>query len=121
MVLSQRLAEYIHDIKYEDLPKDVVEFTKLCILDFFGSAIAGSTKKPIKIMEEMVRELGGEPQATLMIGGRNSITNAALVNGAASHIMELDDIHKTSIIHAGTVIIPAAMLCLSGKNQAEKI
>jgi len=120
VVLSQRLAEYIHDIKYEDLPKDVVEFTKLCILDFFGSAIAGSTKKPIKIMEEMVRELGGEPQATLMIGGRNSITNAALVNGAASHIMELDDIHKTSIIHAGTVIIPAAIAVSEWKKSSGK-
>ncbi|MFZ3579363.1 MmgE/PrpD family protein [Virgibacillus sp. DJP39] len=109
MELSQKLAKYIISTKYEDLPEEVISFTKLCILDYFGSVFAGSSEPPIKMIDELIREMGGEPQATLMTGGKSSVINAAFVNGSASHIVELDDIHKASIIHAATVVIPAAL------------
>ncbi|MEW9673739.1 MmgE/PrpD family protein [Ammoniphilus sp. 3BR4] len=120
MGLSQSLAEYIVKTEYEHLPKNVVEFTKVCILDWLGSAIAGKEKLPIQIMDDMVKEIGGNPQSTLITGGRTSITQAALVNGAASHIVELDDIHKASIIHAATVVIPAALAVGEWKNKSGK-
>ncbi|WP_262409717.1 MmgE/PrpD family protein, partial [Salinicoccus roseus] len=84
---------YIRSVSYEELPDDVVEFTKLCILDYFSSAIAGSDTPPITKVQEMVGELGGHEQATLITGGKSSVTNAALLNGASSHIVEQDDIH----------------------------
>lgn len=118
--LSQKLARYILATEYENLPKDVVEFTKLCILDYFGSAFSGTETKPVKIIDEMVRELGGTPQATLVTGGKTSVTNAALVNGASSHISELDDVHKASIIHAATVVIPAALAVGEWKKSSGK-
>jgi 2-methylcitrate dehydratase PrpD len=120
MGLSQSLARFIIDTKYEDLPKEVVEFTKLCILDWLGSALAGEMKPPVRMIHEMVQELGGNPQATLITGGKSSIANAALVNGAASHIVELDDIHKGSIIHAATVVIPAALAVAEWKQLSGK-
>ncbi|WP_271401142.1 MmgE/PrpD family protein [Salinicoccus roseus] len=121
MKLSESLASYIRSVSYEELPDDVVEFTKLCILDYFSSAIAGSDTPPITKVREMVGELGGHEQATLITGGKSSVTNAALLNGASSHIVEQDDIHKGSIIHAATVVIPAALAIaerddLSGKD-----
>lgn len=119
--LSKELARYVVSIKYGDIPKEVVDFTKLCILDYFGSAFSGASTKPVQMIDELVREMGGTPQATLITGGSTSVTNAALVNGAASHISEIDDIHKGSIIHAATVVVPAALaICewkrLSGKD-----
>lgn len=120
MELSQAIAKYVWGTKFEDLPKDVVAFTKLCILDYFGSAFAGVQKDPVQMMDELVREMGGEKQATLMTGGRSSVVNAALVNGAASHIMELDDIHKSSIIHAATVVIPSALAVGEWKEKSGK-
>ena len=109
MSLSKHLAEFVVSTKYEDIPEDVVEFTKLCILDYFSSAIAGKDTLPIRKIEEMVEMLGGNEQASLINGGKSSVANAALLNGAASHIVEQDDIHKGSIIHAATVVIPAAL------------
>lgn len=109
MSLSKELAEYVVETTYDDIPKDVVEFTKLCILDYFSSAIAGKDTVPIKKVEELVEVLGGNGQASLINGGKSSVANAALLNGAASHIVEQDDIHKSSIIHAATVVIPAAL------------
>lgn len=48
MGLSEKLADYIIDTDYEDLPKEVVEFTKLCIIDYFSSAIAGASQYPVQ-------------------------------------------------------------------------
>lgn len=120
MNLSKSLATYILNTNYEDLPKDVVDFTKLCILDYFSSAIAGSSKEPVQKIEELVREMGGDAQATLITGGKTSVTQAALLNGAASHVVEQDDIHKGSIIHAATVVIPAALAVTEWKNLSGK-
>ncbi|WP_077597113.1 MmgE/PrpD family protein [Oceanobacillus kimchii] len=120
MSLSEKLANYILDTNYEDLPTDVVEFTKLCILDYFSSAIAGSNQEAIQKVDDLVKELGGEPQAALVTGGKTSVTQAALLNGAASHIVEQDDIHKGSIIHAATVVIPAALAISEWKRLSGK-
>ncbi|MDI2587536.1 MmgE/PrpD family protein [Psychrobacillus sp. NEAU-3TGS] len=120
MDLSRELAKYSQALTYEELSPEVVEFTKLCILDYFGSAIAGSNKVPIKMISELVEEMGGSEQATLFTGGKSSAVNAALLNGAASHIVELDDIHKGSIIHAATVVIPAALAVAQWKKLSGK-
>ncbi|SFB02662.1 2-methylcitrate dehydratase PrpD [Lentibacillus halodurans] len=120
MNLSEKLANYIINTNYDDLPEDVVEFTKLCMLDYFGSAIAGSKKEPIQKIDELVREMGGKSQASLITGGRSSVYQSALLNGASSHIVEQDDIHKESIIHAATVVIPAALAVAEWKNLSGK-
>lgn len=120
MELSKQLAQFIKAADYESLPESVVAFTKLCILDWLGSAVGGKDKLPIRMIHEMAEELGGAPQATLVTGGKSSVANAALVNGAASHILELDDIHKASIIHAATVVIPAALAIAEWKQVSGK-
>lgn len=120
MKLSEKLADFIVGTSYEDLPDPVVEFTKLCILDWLGSAIAGAGKQPIRMIDRLVREQGGSEQASLVTGGKTSMLNAALVNGAASHVVELDDIHKSSIIHAATVVVPAALAVAERLNKSGK-
>ena len=109
MTLSKQLANYIVQMNYEQIPKPVIEFTKLCILDYYASLLKGIHEQPPQIIEEVVRLLGGNEQATAASGYRTTITNATLINGGASHVIELDDIHKASIVHAATVIMPAAI------------
>lgn len=120
MELSRQLARYSLELSYDELPEEVVEFTKLCILDYFGSAIAGSDKSPVQMVSDLVSEMGGLDQAKLVTGGKSSAIHAALVNGAASHVMELDDIHKGSIVHAATVVIPAALAIAEWKKLSGK-
>jgi 2-methylcitrate dehydratase PrpD len=120
MTLSQTLANYVHRLRYEDLPKETVEYTKLCILDWYGSAVAGKETKPVQVIKELIEEWGGNVQASLITGGKSSIGSAILVNAAASHIVELDDIHKSSIIHAGTVVIPAAVAVAEAYERSGK-
>lgn len=120
MGLSKQLANYIVKMSFDQIPDDVIQFTKLCILDYFGAAIAGRDQAPIQMIDQFAKEMGGNEQATLVTGGKSSIMNAAFVNGAASHIVELDDIHKGSIIHAATVVIPAALAVAEWKQLSGK-
>lgn len=120
MTLSEQLAQYIVDVRFDDIPQDVVQFTKLCIVDYYSSLLKGQEAEPVRMMEQVAQVLGGEKQATAVTGLKTSITNAAFINGGASHVIELDDIHKASIVHAATVIMPAAIAIAEWKNLSGK-
>ncbi|MFD1734366.1 MmgE/PrpD family protein [Deinococcus malanensis] len=60
-------------------------------------------------MQDLVRDLGRADDASVFSAGRASAAGAALANGVATHILELDDIHKGSTVHAAAPIIPAAL------------
>lgn len=121
MILSEQLAEYIVGVRYEDVPQEVVEFTKLCIVDYYASLLKGKEAAPVQMMEEAMQLLGGAEQATTATGWKSSVTNVAFVNGGASHVIELDDIHKASIVHAATVIMPAAIAVAEWKQLSGKV
>ena len=57
----------------------------------------------------VVAGLGASSEATVFAGQRSSAAGAALANGIASHILELDDVHKGSTMHAAAPVIPAAL------------
>src|SRR5699024_232254 len=120
MELSRILSRYIKTTNFEDMPEEVVDFTKTCTLDYFASAFIGATTEPIKIIDAFIKEMGGDKQVSLITSGKSSVMNAALVNGAASHIAELDDIHKSSVIHAATVVIPTALAVAEAENKTGK-
>src|SRR5688572_7478696 len=60
---------------------------------------------------------GTSDEATVFGAPRGSAAAAAFANGVASHILELDDIHKRSTVHGAAPIIPAA-LAVAEREQA---
>ena len=127
MTISRQLSQFNLKVKFEDLPAPVVQAAKDAFLDWLGSAAAGADKEPAQIMLSIVNELGGNAQSTLIsTGEKTSGIMAALLNGTISHIVELDDVHKASILHAGSAVIPAAlaaaeMIGADGKSLIEGI
>ncbi len=108
--LSCQLAEFIAGLRYDNLPAKTLELARLAFLDWLGSCALGSQQTPAQLAISALRELGGTPQATLLATNeKTSCVNAALGNGIASHIMELDDVHRGAILHAGAAVIPAAL------------
>ncbi|MGE7623206.1 MmgE/PrpD family protein [Viridibacillus sp. NPDC096237] len=120
MGLSYQIADYVIGLTYDQLPKEVVSYTKRCILDYYTTALKGRDGVPIQMIDELIREMGGASQATTVTNAKNSVVNVALLNGAASHFIELDDIHKTSIVHAATVVMPAAIAVAEWKRLSGK-
>jgi len=107
--LTRKLASFLSAARYGDLPPEVVAETERSLLDWLGSALAGSIEPPARFAQKVVARMGASRDATVFNAGRSSAAGAALANGVASHILELDDIHKASTVHAGAAIIPAAL------------
>jgi 2-methylcitrate dehydratase PrpD len=110
MGATQRLARFIAETTYRDLPESVTGHVKGCILDWLGAALAGTAEPASQTIVQLVREFGGTEESTV-IGGfyRSACVNAALANGVTGHAAELDDIHEASVIHPGAPVIPAAL------------
>ena len=103
------LAEVLAATTYGDLPPDVLEHARRSIIDWLGSALGGSIETPARIAQRVAAGLGASNESTMFGAGRASAAAAAFANGVASHILELDDIHKGSTVHAAAPIIPAAL------------
>jgi 2-methylcitrate dehydratase PrpD len=114
--VSRSLAEFLAGVKWSDLPATAVADTKRSILDWLGSAMAGSIEAPARMAQQVVRGLGACDEATVFSARRSSAAGAALANGVASHILELDDIHKGSTVHAAAPVIPAALAVAEREN-----
>jgi 2-methylcitrate dehydratase PrpD len=94
---------------YRDLPPATVEHVLRAVLDWLGSALAGSIEAPARRAQGITAGFGTSGEATVFGGPRASAAAAAFANGVASHVLELDDIHPPSTLHAAAPIIPAAL------------
>jgi 2-methylcitrate dehydratase PrpD len=107
--VTRQLADLLANTSYADLPNKTIHATRRSILDWLGSALAGSTERPARIAQGIAAQLGTSDEATVFGADRASAAAAALANGVASHILELDDVHKGSTLHAAAPVIPAAL------------
>jgi len=106
---TRLLAGVLAASRYDDLPPEVIDQTKRAVTDWLGSVLGGSLEKPARVAQEIAAGFGRSYEATVFGGGRASAAAAAFANGVASHILELDDVHKGSTIHGAAPIIPAAL------------
>lgn len=107
---TRELARFAAALRFEDLPPEVVERLKLSVLDSLGCCLHGATLPWTRKVAELALEEGARPAASLIgMGAKTSIALAALVNGTAGHAFELDDIHKESIVHPGSLATPVAL------------
>lgn len=106
--LTVALADACREIRFDALPADVLFTAKQCVLDWLGVALGGSHEPLAQILREEVRDQGGTPQATLIgVGDRVSAPQAALVNGAASHALDYDDVCLAMSGHPSVPVLPA--------------
>jgi 2-methylcitrate dehydratase PrpD len=116
--VTSALAAAARNIRFEALPRDVVFLARQCLLDWFGVTLAGSREPLTEILRAEVAEQGGHPQSTLIGSGeRVSVQQAALVNGAASHALDYDDVQMTMSGHP-TVPVAPALLALAEARQS---
>src|SRR4030095_10151935 len=116
------LASFCHNLRYENLPPEVVDRTKYFFLDYLGVAVRGSLSDSSEPVHRLSVELGGEGKTTLL--GRTekvAFPYAALANGTSAHSIELDDTHQGGSIHLGVSVFSAAIaidahICGSGKD-----
>ncbi len=108
---TRTLATFLADLRFEKLPRPVIERTQELFLDWIASALAGRDAHPVKILERLAAHMGPREGASeiLVSRRRTSPLFAALVNGAASHVVEQDDVHNGAVFHPATVVFPAVL------------
>ncbi len=118
---TRDLARFAAGLRFEDIPGDTVARIKLSVLDSIGCCIHGVTLPWTRRVEHMALAEGAAPKASIFGGaGKTSPALAVLVNSTAGHAFELDDIHKESIIHPGSIATPVAMALAEANGQATR-
>src|SRR3954469_25390785 len=105
---TRELSAFLASIRFEALPEPVVARTEELFLDWLASALAGRSAKPVAALEHFASLMGPSTGAAELLTSRrrSSAFFAALVNGGASHFVEQDDLHNSSVLHPGTVVFP---------------
>jgi 2-methylcitrate dehydratase PrpD len=79
-------------------------------LDTLAVTLAGSTAPSSRAVSRAILSAAGKAEATVLgTGQATSAWDAALVNGAFAHALELDDDHRIAVLHPGAVVVPAAL------------
>ena len=104
------LSQRIRATNWSTLPPAARTVAKQCILDFVGVALAGAHEPLADILNADAADLGGHPQAALIgRGTRASVEQAALINGAAGHAHDYDDVHMAMNGHPTVPVAPAVL------------
>jgi 2-methylcitrate dehydratase PrpD len=107
--LTERLAAFVARIGPDSVPGDVRRQAAWWVLDWLGCAVAGLATRPGRILlQHTADQPVGISSCVGLVDGRSTQV-AALHNGAVSHIVEMDDVDRASVIHPGAVVIPAAL------------
>lgn len=110
LTITEELVDFCAELKYRDLPREVIDKAKYHALDFVGVAAGGSRVDSSGAIYHTVKEFGLQPNGSIVIGTKLRATcqYAALANGTAAHSLELDDLHNRASVHPAVVIFPAA-------------
>ncbi|HEY4017276.1 MAG TPA: MmgE/PrpD family protein [Pseudonocardiaceae bacterium] len=107
--VAGRIAEWVAGLRFEALPPEVVERTKLLILDQFGVQLLGATLPNVQPVLRLAASQPGVAEATLThSGARTTVSQAAWVNGTLGHSCEYDDAHALGW-HTASAVVPAAL------------
>ena len=109
MGATEKIARFIVETDYEDIPRDAVEKAKRTALDCLGAALAGVVEPVSQTITGYVTKLGGPPQASLFGAGiKVSVPDAALANGVIAHALDYDDC-GVKIGHPSVLVFPAVL------------
>src|SRR5215216_58311 len=105
---TRRIADFVSQLTYQQIPSEVRERIKLLILDSLGCAIYGANLEWCRILQDTFCDLDATRTTSVWGTDRKlSSTNAALVNGTQVQGFELDDVHRDGVLHCGAVTLPA--------------
>ncbi len=122
--VSKLLAEWVGNVEFKKIPQNIIERAKVHFLDWLFCMIAGTSteigKKALKTAENVFK---GNLK---FFNNKLSPTGVAFASGVLSHILEMDDLHRGSILHPASPIISAVfasslMNDIEGKKTLEGV
>ncbi len=113
MDVTRRLARYVVESRFADIPEAARKEALRSFLNWLGCTVGGCRHETVDRTLAALSEFAGPAQASII--GRKErldILHAALVNGISSHVFDFDDTHLKTIIHPSGPVA-AAILALA--------
>ncbi|MFO7852592.1 MAG: MmgE/PrpD family protein [Bacteroidota bacterium] len=108
--ISRQIAKFAINLKYEDLPDDVIYKVKELLYDSIGCAFGAYHTKNVNIIHDIYKNIGGKPEATIIgFGDKIPAVNASLVNSLMVRSLDFNDIYWKEDPSHPSDIIPAAL------------
>jgi 2-methylcitrate dehydratase PrpD len=108
-MLLAKIADYAVKEQTSTLRAEVIHHAKRAVIDWHAALLPGSVVTPAILLEQALAEDLDRGRARLATGRRATLRAAALINGAASHSVEFDDIYRDAGYHPGSPVISAAL------------
>lgn len=103
------LARFATETTFDDLPSEVVHEAKRTLLDALGCGLASSSVRKGQMCIALSKRLGGPAEASIIgVGGKVSVTNAALANGELINAMDYSSLFGRGG-HATPNLVPAIL------------
>ncbi len=105
---SRQLANFCSNLRFEQIPAEVVDSLLNLFADWAGSCLAGSSSRQAEVFRSFSSQMGPASGPSQIIGTSETSSPlfAAMINAASSHVVEQDDLHNSSILHPATVVFP---------------
>ncbi|MFC2039261.1 MmgE/PrpD family protein [Chloroflexota bacterium] len=117
MGATERIASFIVETGYDQIPEEAVKVAKVAILDCLGCALAGSLEPAARIITQYVKEMAGKPEAGVIASGfKTTAAGAAVANGSMAHVLDYDDVAVSWMGHPSAVLL-AVVLALGERNR----
>jgi 2-methylcitrate dehydratase PrpD len=105
--LIASLAEHACSLQYGDLPPEVIEKAKICMLDFLAMVVSGYDMEESQVAIRTTKLLGPPGKATVFIDGyKGRAIDCVLANSVLAHACLQDDWHPISHSHVGVAVLP---------------
>jgi 2-methylcitrate dehydratase PrpD len=110
VAVTAEIARKAAHLAWSDFPDDLVERTKQCLLDWFAVTVAGAQDELTHILVREALEDGAKGSASLVGRSEKTVPSAAaLINGAASHALDYDDVNFAMGGHPTVTVVPALL------------
>ncbi len=114
--LTQQLADAF-SYGHNSPPPAVLHAAQSYLMDWLGCALAATQTESGQIFIDYARQQPNGPTTLLGLNAGRSAATTAFTNSALSHSIEMDDLHRASVLHPGCVVIGPALAVAQSEHR----
>jgi len=117
---SKALSQFAVNLKYEDIPAEVIEMAKKMAIQTIGAALASKEMDFTQSVLDFSKKYGtGPADATLMLdGSKTSLLSAVFANSIIADNIDWEDCSWTG--HPSAGLVPAALALAEARGKSGK-
>lgn len=103
----EQMADYIKSVTYENLNPEIIEISKLAMIDTMAVALAGWNEPSVEVVKRTYMNKSTNNAMASLWGESEQVPleYAALINGTATHALDFDDVTPTVLAHPSAPIV----------------